>query len=127
MQWQLSGILYRIEANVFLSKYSLHLHSNSGRDCNVFSSEIRKCSQNVTRPINKETGPSSITIYDKNGVVVLRWNISTEPEAQAKSGSASHIIPKSQWNRPPIFWRRRKRNANRGLVTTCYCRLNKPR
>ncbi|ETN82660.1 hypothetical protein NECAME_01945 [Necator americanus] len=63
------------------------IQGNSRRDCNVFSSEIRKCSQNVTRPINKETGPSSITIYDKNGVVVLRWNISTEPEAQNRASS----------------------------------------
>ncbi|RCN43641.1 hypothetical protein ANCCAN_10412 [Ancylostoma caninum] len=98
---------------------------NPERDCNIFSTKLRSCSQNETKPHFRKSGPSSIKIYDKDGTIVLQWNNqSTDAETQEESAHVSHIVPKSKWDRQRIFWRRRRRNAPRGPVITCHCMLN---
>ncbi|KHJ92059.1 hypothetical protein OESDEN_08061 [Oesophagostomum dentatum] len=81
------------------------------RDCNIFSSEDRLCSQNDTILERKEMIPPAITIYDSKGAIVLQWNKNATEEPNARPTYASHIVPKSEWNRPPIFWKRRRRGA----------------
>ncbi|CAJ0594024.1 unnamed protein product [Cylicocyclus nassatus] len=79
------------------------------RDCSILSTNQRTCSRNDTIK-HRRMGPAKITIYDKNGAVILKWDKNEEDsEPQRKTGYVSHVVPKSEWNRPPIFWRRRKR------------------
>ncbi|EYC18636.1 hypothetical protein Y032_0027g1628 [Ancylostoma ceylanicum] len=97
---------------------------NPERDCNIFSTKLRRCSQNETKPHFRKSVPSSIRIYNKDGSIVLQWdNKSAEAESQKEFPHASHIVPESEWNRQRIFWKRRRRNAERGPVITCHCML----
>lgn len=95
-------------------------------ECNIFSSPTRKCYSRLAETKNKASISATTTIYNSDGGEVLKMEdtiISDEDQENTPTASGNHIVPQSEWDLQPVFWKRRRRQQHGRRTITCKCQL----